>query len=191
MPAPRSRPGGRSTRVRETVLAATLDALADRGFANLSIDDVARRAGVHKTTVYRRWETRESLVLDALLDRSADQVAVPDTGSLTADLEALVTAVAANITSRVGRAILVTLSAEAAHSPELDRLRRDFWATRFDLTAVIVRRAVERGELAPTTDSKRLIELAIAPLYLRALVTGDPIDATFVRTVAATAARTA
>jgi AcrR family transcriptional regulator len=190
MPSPRTRPGGRSARVRETVLSATLEALADRGFANLSIDDVARRAGVHKTTVYRRWKTREALVLDALLERSADQVVVPDTGTLAGDLEALLTAVAANITSRVGRAILLTLSAEGARSTELDRLRREFWRTRFELTAVIVDRAVERGELAPATDSKRVIELAIAPLYLRALVTGDPIDAAFVRTIVGAATRT-
>lgn len=175
--------------MRETVLAATIDAIADGGFANLSIDDVARRAGVHKTTVYRRWETREALVLAALLERSADRVVVPNTGSFAGDLHALLSAVVANITSRIGRAVLLTLSAEGPHSAELDRLRREFWATRFELTAVIVDRAVERGELPPSTDAKRVIELAIAPLYLRALVTGDPIDAAFVRTIVEAATR--
>lgn len=175
--------------MHETVLAATFDALADGGFANLTIEDVARRAGVHKTTVYRRWETREALVLDALLERSADQVVVPDTGSLTGDLEALLGAIAANITSRVGRAVLLTLSAESPHSGELDRLRREFWDTRFELTAVIVDRAIERGELTPATEPKRVIELAIAPLYLRVLVTGDPIDEGFIEDVVATMTR--
>ena len=135
-PAP-SRPGGRSARVREAVLAATIDAIADEGFASLTVDDVARRAGVHKTTVYRRWATSEALVLDALLERSAEQVAVPDTGSLVGDLRALLDSVAANITSRVGRAVLLTLSAEAPYNEELDRLRREFWATRFELSAEI------------------------------------------------------
>ena len=75
------RPGGRSARVRADVIAATLAELGERGYAALSLDSVARRAGVHKTTLYRRWGTREELVLEAMLERAGEHISVPDTGS--------------------------------------------------------------------------------------------------------------
>ncbi len=171
------------------MLEATIEAVADGGYGALSIDDVASRAGVHKTTVYRRWPTREALVLDALLDRSADQVAIPDTGTFAGDLRALLDAVVANITSRAGRAILLTLCAEAPHSDALGALRHDFWSARFEVSAVIVERAIARGELSPTTDSKWVIEQAIAPLFLRTLVTGDAVDEALVAALVERAVR--
>jgi AcrR family transcriptional regulator len=178
------RPGGRSARVREAVLDATIEAIVAGGYAGLTIDDVARRAGVHKTTLYRRWATREAMVLDALLARSATHVAVPDTGTLRGDLVALLRAVAANITSREGRALVMALLLETRGVPGLDALRQEFWSTRFELVAAVVERAIERGELEGTVDAALLVELAIAPLYLRVLVTGEEIDDAFVVAVA-------
>jgi AcrR family transcriptional regulator len=178
--AVRRRPGGRSARVREAVLEATIEAIADGGYAGLTIDGVARRAGVHKTTVYRRWETREALVLDALLARSASQVVVPDTGSLRGDLVALLRSIAANITSREGRALVVALLLETRGIAGFEDLRQQFWATRFELVTAVIEHAIARGELDPTTDADLFVELAIAPLYLRVLVTGEEIDDAFV-----------
>src|SRR5688500_3299261 len=85
----RRRPVGRGPKLRKAVLAATLLELADRGYAALSIEDVARRAGVNKTTVYRRWGDRQSLVVDALTDEMA-VVTIPDTGTIEGDLRAWV-----------------------------------------------------------------------------------------------------
>ena len=73
----RIKPIGRGAKVRAAVLAATLVELAESGYAALSVDDVARRAGVHKTTVYRRWQTRENLVVDALAAQMASGIAIP------------------------------------------------------------------------------------------------------------------
>src|SRR6266511_5046821 len=85
-PTPARRPGGRSARVRSDAIAATLAELAERGYAALSLESIARRAGVHKTTLYRRWGTREELVLEAMLARAGEHISVPDTGSLRGDL---------------------------------------------------------------------------------------------------------
>jgi AcrR family transcriptional regulator len=166
------------------VLDATIETIVDGGYAGLTIDDVAHRAGVHKTTVYRRWATREALALDALLARSATQVVVPDTGTLRADLVALLRAVAANITSREGRALVTALLLETRGAPGFEALRQEFWSTRFELVTAVVERAIARGELDATADPALLVELAIAPLYLRVLVTGEELDDTFVVAVA-------
>src|SRR5262245_64597066 len=85
----RPRPGGRSARVRAAVLAATLELLAERGFERTELPEVARRAGVHATTVYRRWGAKVRLVGEALLERARPLTPTPDTGTLRSDLEQL------------------------------------------------------------------------------------------------------
>src|SRR5664280_783734 len=96
---PRRRPGGRSARVRAAVLEATLDQLAESGYDGLSFEAVAVRAGVHKTTLYRRWSDRTDLVLDAMLELSSQTVPVPDFGSVRADLLAIARGIAGNLSS--------------------------------------------------------------------------------------------
>src|SRR5688572_33420223 len=91
-PGPRPRPGGRSARVRSAVLEATLELLAERGYDGAEVPEVARRAGVHPTTVYRRWGTKSRLVGEALLERSRPLTPTPDTGSLRPDLGRLLVA---------------------------------------------------------------------------------------------------
>ena len=83
-------------------------ALVEHGYESLNVEDVAQRAGVHKTTVYRRWPTKAELVADAVRERSADRVEVPDTGSLAGDLQALARAVVASIGSAEGSAMIRT-----------------------------------------------------------------------------------
>ena len=89
MGEPRRRPGGRSARVRAAALEATLAELAESGYPELTLARVASRAGVNKTTLYRRWGTREALVLDAMLELAGEGVKIPDTGSLHGDLLAI------------------------------------------------------------------------------------------------------
>jgi AcrR family transcriptional regulator len=175
----RPRPGGRSARVRAAVRQAVIAELAEVGFAKLSVESVATRAGVHKTTIYRRWPTREDLVLDALPAELGRDVAMPDTGSVRTDLRALMHFVVGNLTSPVGLGLARTLLTEAPRSPELRTLAQRFWAERFGLVGAIIRRGVERGELAAGTDPDLLVEALIGPLYLRTLVTLAPLDSAF------------
>ena len=174
--AGRQRPGGRSARVRSAVLAATAEVLAERGYEALSIEDVAARVGVHKTTVYRRWPTKAELAMDAARERSAQNVAVPDTGSLLGDLRALARAVAANIGSPVGANLTKNLVAASNTSAGIAAGTPTFFAERLALTGVVVGRAIARGELPAGTDANLVIETLVGPLYVRLLLTGEPLD---------------
>ena len=179
------RPGGRSARVRDAVLAATNDLLSEDGYEALRVEAVAARAGVHKTTVYRRWPSKAVLVADAARERSRRMVPVPDTGSFAGDLRALARAIAANIGSPEGARRTRTLVVAAATSTDVAEVSLDFWAERFALTGTIVDRAVERGELPERTDSRLVIETLIGPMYVRLLLTGEPVDRAFADRVAA------
>ena len=173
------RPGGRSARVRVDVIAATLAELAERGYTALSLESVARRAGVHKTTLYRRWGSREELVLEAMLARAGEHISVPDTGSLRGDLLMLARTAAANAASPEVAAMARAVAAESPHDGRLAAVNRRFWAERLAMDGVIVERAIERGEVAAGTEPGRVIEAVIGPIHLRLLLTGEPVERSF------------
>jgi AcrR family transcriptional regulator len=171
------RPGGRSERVRRAVLDAAADELLEVGFERLSVASVARRAGVHHTTVYRRWETKSRLVLDALLDFTRERVPAPDLGDLRSDLqayfEAMVSAFARPRVAALVRGLV------AIPPDEFAQERSAYWQERFAVAGEIVQRAIARGELPAQGDSWRLVELIAGPLWMRALMTGLPVDGDF------------
>ena len=177
------RPGGRSARVRSAVIAATLAELADRGYSGLTLDGVAARAAVHKTTVYRRWRSKEALVLDAMLEQASQTVAVPDTGSLRGDLLDLARRSVVIQTSPAGEAVVRTVAGEAPGNPEMAVASRRFWAERLELDQTILRRARDRGEIAPSTELRPVIEALLGPLYFRLLVTGQTLDDAYIEGV--------
>jgi AcrR family transcriptional regulator len=162
--------------VRSAVIKATLAELADRGYSGLSLDSVAGRADVHKTTVYRRWGTKESLVLEAMLEQAAQTVAVPDTGSLRGDLLELARRSVAIQTSAAGEAVVRAVAGEAPRNREMATANREFWSERLELDRAIVERASVRGEIDTTRASYPVIEALLGPLYFRLLVTGEPVD---------------
>ncbi len=169
------RPGGRTARASQAILDAALAELVDVGYASLSLDRIATRAGVHRSTVYRRWADKEQLVVDAVLASAARDVPTPDTGSVREDLRALTHAIVATLASPVSRTLLQTYVAESGRVPGIDEVARSFWTHRFALASALVERGIERGELDPQTDADLLIETLVAPLFLRALVTGQPV----------------
>jgi AcrR family transcriptional regulator len=176
---PRRRPGGRSARVRTAVLGATLDQLAAAGYAGLSFEEIARRAGVHKTTIYRNWGSREQLVREALLARSEVTVPVPDSGSLREDLMEFAKAIVGNITAPEYEAIVRAVASEVRTEGALGQAAREFWQERLRLLRVIVLRGIDRGELASTVDPNVLLETLLGPLYLRLLITREALDEAF------------
>lgn len=182
-PPRRRRPGGRSARVRADAIAATLAELAESGYSALSLEAVARRAGVHKTTLYRRWGTREELVLEAMLERAGERVSVPDTGSLRADLLELARTAAANAATPEVAAMARAVAGQAPHDGRLAAANRRFWDERLALDAVIVERAIARGEVAPGIRPREVIESVIGPIHLRLLLTGEPIDDAFLQAI--------
>jgi AcrR family transcriptional regulator len=179
----RHRPGGRSARVRAAVLQATADVLADQGYARLSHERVAARAGVHKTSIYRWWPTKADLVLDAMLTRSDAIIEMRDTGRLAADLLHFLHGVADNVTSPLGRALLIATARTDDESPESEALRRRFWESRFASATQRLDHAKKCGELPPDTDTDLLLESLVSPIHFRALTTGAVIDDRFLRSL--------
>ena len=169
------RPGGRAARVRADVLRSVVELLDEVGYDKMSVEDVATRAGVHKTTIYRRWPTKAELVADAAREHSAQAVPIPNTGTLAADLQALARQVAANIGSESGGRRSRSIAAAASVSDELAAGMHTFWAHRLAESGRVVERAIDRGELPAGTDSNLIIETLIGPLWLRLLQTGEPI----------------
>jgi AcrR family transcriptional regulator len=177
-PVTGARPGGRSARVRAAVQAATLDELAATGYADLTIEAVAERAGVHRTTIYRRWPNKRSLVLAALLDYAADQLTIPDTADLRRDLHLLGQAIDSDLRRPQAHTLLYTLVADRPGSSELSEVRAQLWADRLGQAQAIPRRAIERGELAADTDPAAVIDMLVGPIYLRRFIQGRPMTAT-------------
>jgi len=169
------RPGGRGERVRAAVLGAAAELLTEVGYDKMKIEDVATRAGVHKTTVYRRWPTKAELTADAAALHSAEAVPIPDTGTLIEDLRLLAREVVVNIGTEAGSRRSRSIAAAAATSDELAASMHGFWSHRLALSGEVVERAIERGELPPTADANLMIEMVIGPLWLRLLLTGEPI----------------
>ena len=167
----------RGEHVRQNVLAAALEELAANGFDGATVAGVAKRSGVHETTVYRRWVTRENLFVAALLERSADAIPAPDTGSTREDLLAMVRGVIAYAGSAEGTAVL-----RAALLPVDDAYagaREAFWARRLDALSPVVTRGIERGDVRADIDARLLLEMLVAPIHGRLLLTGEPVDDDF------------
>lgn len=173
----RRRPGGRSAKVRAAVQRATLELLDELDYDDLQLPDVAARAGVNKTTIYRRWPTKAHLVTDVIQALTESEVPTPDTGSLHGDLVALLTDTAAVLHTRVARAVLRAVIADRGDDPVVASTRTAFWNERFRRSTTIVERAIARGELPADTDARRLLEEAASPIYFRLLITGDTVDA--------------
>lgn len=164
-------------------MSATLDTLAQAGPAGVTIAEVAHRAGVHETSIYRRWGTRERLVLEAMSEFSTDMLPMPDTGSIRHDLVALGQALVDYGRSPLGQALMRTL-AGAADDDEAAAVRMEFWRARFAESLELVTRAVSRGELPDTVDGQLLLEVFIAPIHFRLLMTREDIDHAFLERLA-------
>lgn len=170
------RPGGRTARVREAVLRAAGDALAEHGFDRLDLADVARRAEVGKTTVYRRWSTPTGLIADLLDDMAAQSSPRTDTGSLIGDLKANARLVVRTLDDPRQGALFRSVIAAATCDPRTAEALHRFYAIRIKEWSGCVAQAAERGEVPPGTDPDEVIRAVSAPLYYRLLASGDPLD---------------
>lgn len=170
------RPGGRTARVRAAVLRAAGDALAEHGFDRLDLADIARRADVGKTTVYRRWGTVPGLVADLLADMAEQSLPRSHTGTLLGDLQAHARLVQRTLTDpRQGRLFKALIAAATCDGRTAEALHR-FYDARITEWAPCVQEAVDRGELPAGTDPREVVKAVSAPLYYRLLNTGDPLD---------------
>jgi AcrR family transcriptional regulator len=186
------RTGGRSARVREAILAATLEELTAAGYPGMTVEAVAARAGVNKTTVYRRWPTLDDLLLEALTDWSVRALPAPDTGSIDSDLLALGRELAEVLNGGTGRQVVAMVLTAGLRSPVLGEATRRYFEHQSRRAIPVVAEAVERGELPVGCAPSALLATFRAPLFYRLVTTGDPIDEeliTLAARVALTAAR--
>lgn len=162
----------------QAVLAAAIAELTRVGFAALRVEDVAARAGVNKTTVYRRWPTKPELVRDAIASIPNRLPDPPDTGALRSDLLALVDHVVQTVRSFEGEGMMRMMLAERA-DPELTRIVADLRAQKERIPIAIVERAVLRGELPKHADPRMVIAVLIGAIHHRVFIQKTNPDAEF------------
>ncbi len=183
-PAPARRGRPRSQEADRAILEAAGQILAERGLSGMSIEEVAARAGVGKTTIYRRWTSRGPLALDAFLAQFQSQQPLPDTGTLHGDLLAALRAWIRSVTRTSAGPILASLIAEAQRDPVLGAA----WRTRVveQLRAqhrIMLNRAVARGEIPAGTDQEVVLDLIFGAAYHRLLHGHQPLTDSFARKV--------
>ncbi|WP_031331084.1 TetR/AcrR family transcriptional regulator [Williamsia sp. D3] len=169
------RPGGRTAAVRASVLRATGDVLAESGLPGLDLTDLASRAGVGKTTVYRRWGSAPGLVADLLSEMAAESVPRADTGTLSADLHANAALVRKTLSDkRQGPLFKAIIAAATCDARTADALAH-FYDTRVAEWAPCVLDGIARGEAPAGTDAAAAIRQVSAPLYYQFLTSTRPL----------------
>ncbi|WP_328390483.1 TetR/AcrR family transcriptional regulator [Streptomyces sp. NBC_00400] len=171
-------------RKAQEIFDAALDLLAEKGYEGLTIEGVAQRSGVNKTTLYRWWPSKGALLGAALIGARQLELTPPDTGSLEGDLEALLGTMTTLLTARPASAIAVAVLGAVTHSPELASHVKDFFADRIAREQAVFDRAVARGEIAADTDPMLLMDLLAGAAWVRIVLRQLPLEKDFVaRTV--------
>jgi len=171
-----ARPGRpRDPRADQAILQAVLDLAADEGLGALTVDAVAHRAGVGKATIYRRWTSKEAMLLDAW-QAIVEPFEAPDTGSLRGDLTVLLQRYTTSKAERLVGRTLPQLIAAARVMPELQRTLSEFFHERREPFRIVLRRAAERRELRRDIDFETLHDLITGPPTVRLMVKGEQLS---------------
>src|SRR4051812_43251533 len=172
-PRPRGRP--RSERARKAILAAGLDLVAEEGAETVTMNAIARRAGVSKETLYRWWRSKGDVLLEALAERGEYAIPIPDTDALSADLHAFLRATADALDAPTRR-VLRALGAEAASDARFaEQMRDQFLARRRAALATVLERGVERGELT-AEQAAMALDFVYGTLWYRLIFSIAPLD---------------
>lgn len=182
----RRRTEGRLDRSRDpAILDAALAALAENGYDDTNMNDIAARAGVGKAAIYRRWSSKAALIADALVywrpELMEDDAA--DTGSLVGDFDAMVARMARNDDERISNDVVLRVAVEAANDPHLASALDEMLLLRGRrVVTSILQRAADRGEVAPGRDWS-LVADVLAGVGLIRVMSGQSFDAKFARQV--------
>lgn len=179
---PTRRSGGRSARVRASVHQAVTSLVSERGYGKFTVGDVATRAGVADTTIYRRWGNLESLLADAAITRLTATSPIPDTGSLEGDLRAYAANVARDVSGPDGLAVLRLAVALSTAGRPGERAREQFLAERTSQLRDMLDRARARGERPP--EVLDVVDFILAPMYTRILFGTGPLTPAYVDALA-------
>jgi AcrR family transcriptional regulator len=169
--------GKPKSRTETAILDATRELLAEGGVHRLTMEGVAARAGVAKTTVYRRWRSRDELALAVLIDMVEQVAAAPEQDETRAELVAFVDGAVRILGGTLMGRVMQGLVSELAAAPELAKAFQErVVALRVAEVRRIVERGIARGDLRADTDLDLLHELLFGPVYYRLLLSGAPLE---------------
>lgn len=164
------------------MLSTAFELLSESGVGGFSVDEVARRSGVAKTTIYRQWPTREALVLDACSRISAEQE-VPDTGSLDGDLTAILADTGHLLGTARWASVVPSIVDVAERDPEFAAIHAAIQRGHAVALRKVIERAAGRGEISAAADRPAMISALMGPLYYRRWFSREPIDDRFVQAI--------
>ena len=171
--------------ITKAIRRALMQELAAVGYGRLSIEAVARRAGVSKTAIYRRWSSKLELVLETVVAAAGSKLPALDTGTLRGDLALLFQVVAHALSHPLASQIIPDLLAEAARNPTIDQsLQQVLRGKQQEIGGQLIGRAIERGELPAGTDPDAAVDLIVGPLYWRLAIARTPLTDTYLDTLA-------
>jgi AcrR family transcriptional regulator len=170
----------RSDAAHEAILKATNDLLEEAGFANLTIEGIAERAGVGKSTIYRWWKNKGALAIEAFLEDVAPRIAFPHTSSAMDDLRSQMHSVARVYRGKTGK-VVRELIALGQSDPETRKLFIEgYLMPRRNVAKEVLQRAIDQGELKKRIDLEIIVDMLYGPIFHRMLAGHAPIDDAFV-----------
>ncbi|QYB07995.1 TetR/AcrR family transcriptional regulator [Rhodococcus sp. USK10] len=177
----------RRARTERVVLDATRELLADNGFGSLTVEGVAARSGVAKTTIYRRYRSKNDLALAVLLDMVDEVSTQPYRADTATELTALVDRTVELMCTSLMGLVMKGLVSEVAADPELARVYREQVVShRLADVSALVERGIARGELRADLDPEMVTDLVLGPIYYRFFLSGSPMDDGFGKRLVAT-----
>ncbi len=179
-------PDERVLRSKKAVLAATYALLSEAGLGGVSVDEVSKRSGVAKTTIYRHWPSRSALLLDACA-KMASKPEPPETGSLQGDLEVLAAYIAGRLPTAPWASVLPSIIDAAERDPQLAAVQARIHSEMRNVFRLVIERAQQRGEISRSVDSAELIAAILGPLFYRRWFSREPLTERFVKNVVARA----
>jgi AcrR family transcriptional regulator len=172
----------RVRRSRAAVLGVTAQLLFERGFGGATVDEISRRSGVAKTTIYRHWPTRTDLLRDAC-STLGTPLDAPDTGSFEADVTALMMNLAHLLRSAKWTSVLPSIIDAAERDPDIAYMYSKLQQGYSQPFETVIRRALRRGELPPNTDAAMLVAALTGPLFYRRWFSREPLTDDFARQI--------
>jgi AcrR family transcriptional regulator len=182
------RPGGRTERTRTAVLDAAFIVTAEAGYAGLTVDAVAERSGIHKTTIYRRWGSVDAILFDAVVSRAEATIPLAYSGDARSDLISMGRSVVTNLQDPVARAVAGAVLSQMDDG-DLSRLSKMFWKERIGGASEIVRAGQRAGDIDPLLEPSTVVEEIIGPLWFRVMVLDASVDGAYIERLVDSATR--
>ena len=176
------RPAERVRRSKESVLQTTYQLLMETGLSGVSVDEVSKRSGVAKTTIYRHWPSRTELLLDAC-SNIGSKFDIPDTGNLKKDLAELASSITALLRSKNFSSVLPSVIDAAERDEQVAALHARMHAEHMAPLYVVIECARQRGELPRNCLASEIVAAVVGPLFYRRWFSREPLDDGFVRAV--------